>query len=217
MLKEVKFVFALVTRIPAKFETRSRPVTRLSVSIALTPVMSKASQPLPNGLSMVTADKRMSPPPRLSMAWSLLAATMSPGLAVSPISTRFIWRSVTLCALVNNTPSPVVYRIVPPEPLRALVPSPLTRKNPAVPVLASTIPLGAPLADTDWKLTPVFRMLTPSIVTGVPVVVVTTPPMPVTSRLPPLVAVNPSLAPVLRFIVPEKKNVVPALLSRKTP
>ena len=76
-----------------------------------------------------------------------------------------------------------------------------------MPVLLSTMPLAAPLAEMLWKVRPLAPIVVLATLSAVPVVVVRVLPAPVTVTVPPPVAVKAALAPVLRVSCPVKLMV----------
>ena len=79
--------------------------------------------------SISTPDSTTLLPP---VIWMVCSPSVLVGFGLGPrrsgvaVAVKFIDRSVTLLALVSATPSSVVFWIVPPEPFRASVPSPVT-------------------------------------------------------------------------------------------
>ena len=96
-------------------------------------------------------------------------------------------------------------------------PVPATVKPPLEPVLSSTIPLGAPLAEMLWK----FRSLAPIVVfatlSAMPIVVASVLPDPVAVTVPPPVAAKAAFAPVERVTLPVRLIVAPVLLVSEMP
>ena len=66
-------------------------------------------------------------------------------------------------------PWPVVFWIVPPELLLALPASPVIVSPPLDPVLLSTMPLTAPLAEMLWNVTSDAPMVVLAMLSAVPV------------------------------------------------
>src|ERR1700720_396041 len=123
-----------------------------------------------------------------------------------------------LSVLVKETPSLVVFWIVPPVPAP---PPPATVNTPEAPVLLSTMPLAGPEAavpaDTLFHLSPAAPIVVLATLTAVPVVVVTVLVVFVAVTVPPPVAVKPGLAPVDRVSAPVKLIVAPVLLDSEMP
>src|SRR5436853_7755415 len=90
-------------------------------------------------------------------------------------------------------PTPVEPVIVPPDPLRFVVASPVTVNPPvpaAVPVLLRTMPLDAPFDEMLWNVRPdePMSVLTTLRPTPLPELIVL--PVPVAVTVPPPVALN---------------------------
>ena len=88
-------------------------------------------------------------------------------------------------------PWPVVFWIVPPELLLALPASPVIVSPPLDPVLLSTMPLTAPLAEMLWKVTSDAPMVVLAMLSAVPVPELMVLPAPCTVTVPPPVALKP--------------------------
>src|SRR5947207_3415686 len=98
--------------------------------------------------------------------------------------------------LLADTPSPVVFWIVPPDPA---APVPVTVRPPLVPVALSTIPLVGPPpavpAEILWNLSPAAPMVVFETVSALAVDVLRVLPASVAVTVPPPVAVKAGFAP----------------------
>src|ERR1043165_9966866 len=104
--------------------------------------------------------------------------------------------------------------MVPPEALPPVdvTPSPVTVNPPLLPVLFSTIPLAAPLAEILLKIRLPAPIVTPFTLMAVPVPLVMVLPVPCTVTVPPPVALKPTPDEVVRErLLPLKLMVAPVL------
>src|SRR5215203_3086227 len=88
--------------------------TRPLLSKRLVPARLTPYQPFPPRFCSRTAESTMLLPPELLTPFEVQLPGQAPPAAVFVM---FIWRNVTLLALVNDTAWLVVRLIVPPEPL----------------------------------------------------------------------------------------------------
>ena len=113
--------------------------------------------------------------------------------------------------------------IVPPPASGLPSPSPVTTRFPEVPVLLTTMPLGAPLAEMLRKVRSSAWIVVFWTLMAVPVVVVSVlfgavaPLVSVTAMVPPPVALKAVLAPVDAVMPPSKRTVAPVLPVRLMP
>ena len=134
-------------------------------------------------------------------------------------------RSTPPPTLVSDTPSPVEFWIAPPVQVKTpshVPPVPVTLRPPALPVLLSTMPFGAPSEAIRPKFRSFEWIVVPVTLRGRPVFAMIllsgSGPGPfgsVIASVPALVAVNPLLA-LVESVSPPSKRVVPPLVSSET-
>ena len=140
----------------------------------------------------------------------------------------FIYPRLVLAVLFRLTPAPVVFWMVPPEPLLLPPLSPFTVSPPLDPVVFRTMPFVAPLDEmlrNSRLFEPIVVLATLSAVPVVVVSVLTSAPVAAglhgfssqTLTVPPPVAVKAALVVVLIASPPLKVTVPLSLLSSKTP
>ena len=128
---------------------------------------------------------------------------------------KFMFFSERLLVLVNSAPRVLIFWMVPPEP--SVEPVPVTVRPPLAPVVLSTIPFVAPLAEMLRNVSPDAPILVLVTVNAVPVVDVNVLAVSVEVTVPPPVALKAVFVPDEIVSVPVKLIVEPVLLVRSMP
>src|ERR1700759_2467872 len=137
--------------------------------------------------------------------------TVVPSMPSPALLWTFMLVSDVFDVLVSTMASPGVFWIVPPElsPPDDVLPLPVTVRWPLEPVLLSTMPLTAPLAEMSWNVMLLVPIVVLATLSAVPVVVVMLFAALVALTVPPLVALKPAWDVESMLRAPEKLTVAP--------